>query len=45
MLDRLTTRIIQVIKSIPEGRVATYSQIAAMAGDPRATLHAAHSVV
>jgi len=37
MLDPFTTRIIEVIKSIPEGRVATYGQIAAMAGDPRAT--------
>ncbi|MBM3323411.1 DNA methyltransferase, partial [candidate division WOR-3 bacterium] len=37
MLDPFTTRITEVIKSIPEGRVATYGQIAAMAGDPRAT--------
>jgi methylated-DNA-protein-cysteine methyltransferase-like protein len=32
----LTERIIQIIKRIPEGRVATYGQIAAMAGSPRA---------
>jgi len=29
-------RTIDVIKKIPCGRVATYGQIAAMAGDPRA---------
>lgn len=32
----LTQRIKDVIKKIPAGRVATYGQIAAMAGSPRA---------
>ncbi|WP_433944554.1 MGMT family protein [Paenibacillus sp. SN-8-1] len=31
-----TARIIQVIQSIPEGKVMTYGQIAACAGSPRA---------
>ena len=30
-------RIIEVIKSIPRGKVATYGQIAEMAGNPRAS--------
>ena len=34
MLSRLITTI---IKSIPPGRVATYGQIAVMAGNPRAS--------
>jgi len=29
-------RTVDVIKKIPRGRVATYGQIAALAGDPRA---------
>jgi len=29
-------RVIDVIKSIPKGKVATYGQIAALAGNPRA---------
>jgi methylated-DNA-protein-cysteine methyltransferase-like protein len=32
----LTERIIDVIRKIPAGRVATYGQVAAMAGNPRA---------
>lgn len=32
-----TARVIQAIKSIPKGRVATYGQIARIAGDPRAS--------
>lgn len=32
----LTARIVALVKSIPRGRVATYGQIAALAGDPRA---------
>lgn len=31
-----TERIIQVIRSIPEGKVMTYGQIARQAGSPRA---------
>lgn len=31
-----TLRAIELIRSIPEGKVATYGQIAAMAGSPRA---------
>jgi len=36
MTTDLHRRTIDVIKKIPRGRVATYGQIAAMAGDPRA---------
>lgn len=32
-----TTRVIAAIKNIPRGRVATYGQIAAFAGNPRAS--------
>lgn len=31
-----TARVVQVIQSIPEGKVMTYGQIAACAGSPRA---------
>ncbi|MEJ2310059.1 MAG: methylated-DNA--[protein]-cysteine S-methyltransferase [Gammaproteobacteria bacterium] len=31
-----TTRVIELIRSIPEGHVATYGSIAAAAGSPRA---------
>jgi len=37
--DKLTPfskEVIRIIKSIPRGRVATYGQIAALAGNPRA---------
>jgi methylated-DNA-protein-cysteine methyltransferase-like protein len=37
MTDSFTDRIVAVIRSIPAGRVATYGQVAAMAGDRRAT--------
>ncbi len=37
MLNPFVNRVVKVIKSIPQGRVATYGQIAAMAGDPHAT--------
>jgi len=30
-----TQRLVEVIKSIPRGQVATYGQLAAMAGNPR----------
>ena len=30
-----TQRVVEVIKSIPRGKVATYGQLAAMAGNPR----------
>jgi methylated-DNA-protein-cysteine methyltransferase-like protein len=30
-----TERVVEAIKSIPKGRVATYGQLAAMAGNPR----------
>ncbi|MDH4222204.1 MAG: MGMT family protein [candidate division Zixibacteria bacterium] len=33
----LNQRIITLIKNIPEGKVATYGQIATMAGNPQAT--------
>ena len=35
LADPFTERIRLVIKSIPSGRVATYGQIAALAGNPR----------
>ncbi len=31
-----TEKVIQIIQAIPEGKVATYGQIARMAGSPRA---------
>lgn len=37
-LDKLkpfTSKVIKIIKSIPEGKVMTYGQIAAVAGNPR----------
>jgi methylated-DNA-protein-cysteine methyltransferase-like protein len=33
--DSFTARAAELIRSIPKGRVATYGQIAGMAGDPR----------
>jgi methylated-DNA-protein-cysteine methyltransferase-like protein len=33
--DRFTFRAAELIRNIPRGKVATYGQIAAMAGDPR----------
>ncbi len=47
MADSFHQRVIEVIKQIPRGSVATYGQIAALAGNPRAarqvvrTLHSA----
>lgn len=35
-INSFTEKVVQVIKSIPEGKVATYGQIAAVAGNPRA---------
>ena len=34
--ESLTDRLVQVIRGIPKGRVATYGQNARMAGNPRA---------
>ncbi len=34
-LTPLSKRIIECVRAIPEGRVATYGQIAALAGEPR----------
>ena len=34
MIESFHQRVIGIIKSIPEGKVATYGQIAALAGDP-----------
>ncbi|WP_110113152.1 MGMT family protein [Bacillus sp. CGMCC 1.16541] len=34
-MERFTERAIQVIQRIPEGKVMTYGQIAALAGSPR----------
>ena len=36
MKDGLFSRIYEVVKTIPEGKVATYGQVAMMAGNPRA---------
>ena len=33
--DSFTSRAAELIRSIPKGKVATYGQIAGMAGDPR----------
>lgn len=33
--DSPTKRIYEAVKRIPQGKVATYSQVAAMAGNPR----------
>jgi methylated-DNA-protein-cysteine methyltransferase-like protein len=35
-------RVIEIIKNIPEGKVATYGQIAAYAGNPRAARQVAY---
>lgn len=34
-MQPFTARVIEVIRSIPEGRVMTYGQVAAEAGSPR----------
>ncbi len=34
-MEELSRRIISLIRGIPKGRVATYGQVAALAGDPR----------
>jgi O-6-methylguanine DNA methyltransferase len=34
--DRFTTRVLSVVRRIPPGRVATYGDVAALAGRPRA---------
>ncbi len=36
MATEFSTKVIQSIKKIPKGKVATYSQIAALAGKPHA---------
>lgn len=36
MSDRFSTRVFNVVRRIPPGRVATYGDVAAMAGRPRA---------
>jgi len=33
--DSFTSRAAELIRSIPKGKIATYGQIAGMAGDPR----------
>lgn len=35
-MQPFTTRVVQIIKNIPEGSVMTYGQIAKVAGSPRA---------
>jgi methylated-DNA-protein-cysteine methyltransferase-like protein len=34
-MDDFTRRAVAVIKAVPSGRVVSYGQVAAMAGDPR----------
>lgn len=36
MATELTQRTIEVLKKVPRGKVVTYGQVAAMAGNPRA---------
>lgn len=36
-MNEFTSEVIEIIKSIPKGKVATYGQIAALAGNPRAS--------
>lgn len=35
-MDDFTRRAVGIIKAVPSGRVVSYGQVAAMAGDPRA---------
>ncbi len=42
MLKSFYERVIDVIKNIPEGRVATYGQVARYAGNPRAARQVAY---
>ena len=35
-MQLFTAEVVQILKSIPEGRVVTYGQVARMAGSPRA---------
>ena len=34
-MEPFTEKVVEIIKSIPEGKVMTYGQVAAMAGNPR----------
>jgi methylated-DNA-protein-cysteine methyltransferase-like protein len=34
-MEPFTERVVEIIKSIPEGKVMTYGQIASLAGSPR----------
>ena len=34
-MEPFTERVVEIIKNIPEGKVMTYGQIAAVAGSPR----------
>ena len=36
VMQPFTARVIDIIQSIPEGKVMTYGQVAALAGSPRA---------
>ncbi len=44
MTSQLYTKIYQVVKKIPHGRVATYGQIAALAGIARAARQVGYSL-
>ena len=35
-MSEFTRKVIEIIKAIPEGQVATYGQVAGLAGHPRA---------
>lgn len=38
MTESFGTRVIRLIRAIPRGKVATYGQVAALAGSPRAAI-------
>ena len=40
-----TQRVVEAIKSIPRGKVATYGQLAAMAGNPRGARQVVRTLV
>lgn len=38
MTESFSTRVVRLIRAIPRGKVATYGQIAALAGSPRSAI-------
>jgi len=39
-----TTRVLDIIRSVPPGHVVTYGQVAALAGYPRRARHVGHAL-